>query len=364
MKNYYIIKAYQYYRFFKYNRDPFVNRIHGVKNNHTGILDYKEKYCATTFVNEIYDSDSYYGLSHILKEFSGYKYLIASEIEHGVYFGRGNSDSIKVMPTVITFGNERKKILRSKTTRPVLTIGPYIQYLQHNYPIEQLKRELGKTILVFPIHTLETISVDYEINEFINFIDTVKEAENVQTVLVSLYFNDISKWAPRYEKAGYRVVCSGYRTDIDFLQRQKAFYEVSDLVVTNGVGTHIGYAVYCGKPVSLFEQQYQYSFQNPERIKDAMPFAEEEIASSNVEKVKECFRGVNTTLSARQYEIVRDFWGLSIRRKPEEIKAFLEMSKSILNRSRFSGKGYNELAKDYIDRTDSLYIALLKECIE
>ena len=364
MKNYYIIQGARYYRFLKFNYRVLKNRVRGLKSNKVGLLNHKDNYYDVTFTNEISFPNSYYGISNILKKYSNYHKKIAADIEHGVYFGKGEKDTERALPAVITFGNERLRILRSKTDRPILPIGPYIQYVDNQYPVLSIKKKIGKTILVFPIHALETISVDYNIDSFIDFINGIKNKVDAQTVLVSLYFSDIAKWASRYEAAGFKIVCSGYRTDLDFLCRQKAYFELSDYVVTNGVGTHIGYAIYTNKPVSYFDQSYLYSFERPDRIKDAMPFVDEDYANACINSVKKMFQGINLNISKEQQSIIEKFWGLSIKKKPEEIRSYLKMANYILSKSKFSNKGFKQLAIDYIQKVDYSEQLFLRQTLE
>lgn len=307
------------------------------------------------FIWEYQNENSYYGMGNILREYSGFKGSIPVTVEHGLYFGAGATEELEKynLPAVLTFGSYRKNMLSEITNRPIYTIGPYIQYVKPYDNLSDMKKKLGKTILVFPSHSIETNDINYKIDDFIEFINNVKKHTNSKTVLVSLYFTDIEKYKNVYENYGFKVVCSGYRTDVDFMKKQRSFIELSDYILTNSLGTHIGYAVCLKKPVSFFKQNLEYKYINDKEKNLRDPFKKQDEYKRNLEIISNAFNGFQPTISDEQIEIVRMYWGLGIKRTPEELYEFLTVSENILKLTKNNNTDYYRL---FIENCDAEYL--------
>lgn len=307
--------------------------------NEVDILSYKKKkYADTIVLNEYQNTDSYYGISAILRRYSGYKKIIAATIEHGVYFGTVTSEVEEYnLPCVITFSDERKRELRKITDRPIFVIGPYILYANSKLKNEELKKiksELGTTLLVIPSHGLEKIHKEYSRDLLIEYIMSVSKEHKIDTILVSLYFADIERYAKYYERMGWQIVCSGYRTDTDFLDRQRTIMEISDYVITNNVGTHIGYAVALNRPVSFFKQDIVTKALDGETVKHLDPFEGTPLSEKNKKEIINAFSGFHTKITDIQYDVIDKYWGLNKRRTSEEMKYVFKIMDKIWKTSK------------------------------
>lgn len=354
-KNYYYQQIYRYMRFFKRGYIVFNNR-RKQRYNTTDLIGYCKEYNQVEHTNEFQNENAYYGTSNIFKNYSGYKGVITANIEHGVYF---DADTFELerynLPCVITLGSNRYKDLLSLTDKPVFTVGPYIRYLkdvESKYQLKELKKELGRVALVFPAHGIENIDVEYSFENFISFIERIKREQKIETVLISLYFRDVNKFASKYENLGYKVVCSGHRNDLDFLYRQYAYFSLADMVVTNGVGTHIGYAMALEKPISFYDQKVVKTASVGSSAEEALTYSDKKLEEQNMRIITEAFKGINTTITEEQRKIVTEYWGLDKLRSPAYIRKVLEISEFVFRKSRFSNKSYRELYLDYAANTD------------
>lgn len=201
---------------------------------------------------------NYYGIGRILKKHFDISY---SSVEHGFVFGSYvqqhllNSLSIK---SLFTFSDYREYFINEKNPSIIVQkIGPYIAYAPTFYSINSLlvsKKKLGKVLLVFPVHSLLDTDTKYDKKKFLNIIK--EKSLLYDTVLVCGYWADILKGnLLNYKECGYKIVCAGHSFDPYFLSRLKYIINLSDTVITNSIGTHIGYSMFLGKHTVLIRQK-------------------------------------------------------------------------------------------------------------
>ncbi|MHC8949279.1 hypothetical protein [Sphingobacterium hungaricum] len=207
------------------------------------------------------DENNLYGNGN--KIFPNFKNLDVNNcaIEHGFIFGslvqRFHVESWT--DTVVTFSDYRKSFIKSKTQKEVVCVGPYIHYANSNNILtdiekKNLKNNLGKVLLIFPSHSIMNLDVKYDKDNFIDFIKA--KSLDFDSVLVCLYWADILKGEDKkFLDQGYKVVTAGHINDLYFLDRLKLFFELSDAVLSNSVGTHVGYSIFMNKPLILHKQK-------------------------------------------------------------------------------------------------------------
>lgn len=285
--------------------------------DYNAILSRKHFFC-----DEFYKANSLYGTAPNLRKYSGYDKPIKACLEHGVYFGVVQIPSETFdsgLPGIINFSNFRKKHLRPITSKPIIPIGPYIHYVESYCTEEEVrsyKRKFGKTLLVFPSHSLCGVTTHYDYQNWIDFIEKIKKEHEFKTVVVCLYYTDIELSRNEiYEGKGYLVTCCGRRNDPDFLRRQRALISIADYTISNSVGTHIGYCVYMEKPHIVFNQQIQYTGAG---IEQAVSKIEDE-AIKNTNEVKKEFILFTNHITEAQKAVCEKFWGFSEIKTPEEI---------------------------------------------
>lgn len=154
------------------------------------------------YPNDKVTDNNYYGISNALKEYMHYKGDLDAYIEHGVFLGSviPKNERLWKISRIITFSENRKKfLLQGGIGLPIIKIGPYIHYAKDFLNEEELKHtkaKIGRTLLVFPSHSIKNVTADYDIQEFITFIDEVILVEDGP---LSSELNDIiSEYSAKY----------------------------------------------------------------------------------------------------------------------------------------------------------------------
>lgn len=240
-------------------------------------------------------------------------------IEHGVYFGKVilyDECEIKKISTIYTYSHYRQKCLQNyyngTLDKKVVIVGPYIKYAKNFYDVETLKRiknKYGKILLVFPSHPDPENEHNYDIVSFVEEIERIKK--DFDSVFISMYWLDIVRENYKlYEKLNYHIVCSGNRNDPLFLSRQKDLIELSDMTISNDIGTHIGYCIALNKPHYLFKQNVvtrDISFTGEKNNKEISGEREKEY-----ERITNAFNKYSNKITKEQMDIVDFFWGKNV----------------------------------------------------
>ena len=273
-----------------------------------------------------------YGYAHHIKKYAGIKTDLKAYLEHGLFWGGmvHPDERFWHFKRIITFSENRKKdIERNIPGKEAVPIGPYIFYAEELFSSEErvkLKSELGKTLLVFPSHSVRNLEAKFDFEQFIEEINRVKK--DFDTVLVSLYFIDAlnPEKVKIYTDQGYRVVTSGHKFDHNFVARQKTIIGLADYTMSNEVGTHIGYCVCLEKPHYLFKQALKRISNSEEEIKRHQRLFnsdEQRLMHEQHAEVAKTFGVYQPEITQEQRELVDKFWGIGSLKSPEELKALL-----------------------------------------
>ena len=283
----------------------------------------------TDFIPENNDKN----MGRCLKEYRGVNVQdsLNAMIEHGVFFGDYVADREYILnvPSIITFGDSRIQHLTDKgVNKQIIPIGPYIHYASPLLAKEEflrVKQHLGRVLLVFPSHSLdkEGFKSQYNIKEFTDEIDRV--ARDFDTVLISLHYDDVSR-AVEYEKRGFICVSSGHTNDPFFMHRQRSIIELSDVTMSNAVGTHVGYCIYLKKPHYLFKQKIGGGKDNVVE-KLTKRWCDDSIYEKEVSEVESAFDYYSSSITEYQFEIANKYWGFEYIKTPEKLKEILSFSK-------------------------------------
>ena len=320
-----------------------------------------------SFSKEVYRGNAFYGIGRVLREYCGAPHSLKACVERGVYFGSYVSNAElerSDLPALVTFGDARFNHIRSVSTVPVCRIGPYIAYARGFLDarhIAETRAELGKTLLVFPSHSIDFVGKRFDVDDFIAEIERVKNQMQVKTVLISLYYRDVLEGAASaYEDAGFVVVTNGYREDENFLDRQKTFIELSDFTMSNSVGTHVGYSIYLGKPHYLYEQT---CVQVAATKTDAAEYENDFAESSCVEKseVLRVFSHYSETITSEQREVCEKYWGFSHVLQKEEMRALFDACERAFESSPSDRQ--RALARTVMKSEDGSMVKSLIECV-
>lgn len=356
-KNYYRKKIIVIYNNMKY-------LILRIKYKNVELFDYKNGIKnSKMYSNDIYLSNSFYGISNQISQYSGYKGKICACIEHGVYFGDFISKNEVIdsgLPMVITFSNTRYKHIRENTKKMIYEIGPYINYCTSFYNTDEYKRKLGKVLLVFPSHSIEEVACKYDSKKFIEYIDLLKINLEINEVLVCLYWKDIELgYDEIYKEWGYSIVTAGHRNDKNFLRKLRSFIEIADYTISNSVGTHVGYCISLNKPHQIFTQKiiYKelYSGGNENEFGDKTK-ENRNIARNEMEEVEEAFSNFNLGITDLQKEICNKYWGLNLIKSQSEMKQILLLSEYITKKTNKTDKSYEKIINEISQKEECTFI--------
>lgn len=314
--------------------------------------------------NEIYICNNFYGINNQIKKYANYNKSIKAPIEHGVYFNNFISDNEWVnsgLPGIITFGNYRYETLRKSSEKPIFQIGPYIHYVDNLYnddELQNIKRKLGKNITVFPTHSIDDDKISYDVNQLCSEIENIKLKFNCNSITICLYWRDIEIGINKiYQDKGYKVVCAGHRNNPNFLSNLKSIILLSDITISNGLGTHLGYCLYLKKPHIIIKQDKyrQKVYDNPEKY--------EKIFISEIEEIENYFIEQNEIINNKQISIMNKYWGAEKVRTKEEMKAILNILDIIYFNSKKTDLSYLENIKRIHNKFTNIEKKIISEAL-
>lgn len=288
------------------SENEYLVRKEFAKRSKLQIFDYESLSKDIEIVMDSYYFNYFYGHDRVVKKALGVSKLPDNMvIEHGIYFGEFFTEINQVKdPQIITMGPEREEYLKGKGYN-VTAIGHYIKYVDFyrsmSY-LRRIKKKYGKILLVFPTHSVETGIVDYDKKHFIREIE--KHAKDFDSVFVCMYWKDIQEGKHlQYQRKGYIIVTAGNRWDPCFLSRLKDILWLSDMTMSNSLGTYIGYALYMGKAFYFYDQELIYD----ENREEQKPIDDK--TKQNKILFYSCFGNYNTEITDDQKNLVRKYWG-------------------------------------------------------
>jgi hypothetical protein len=245
------------------------------------------------------------------------------KIEHGLFLGGFVLNSLlnRLLINVhVTFSDYRKEILVGKfAAKRIEKIGPYIHYMRpylNDAKHKDLKCKLGKTLLVFPSHTIPGVEQDFDSKCFIEEIISIRDQYSFDTVLICFYWNDIqNNFFQKFEGFGFLFSCAGHRYDDNFLRRLRTLIELSDSTISNKMGTHLGYCIYLNKPHYIFLQEVQIKSEKTLRSDVEINLTEMELNDFNQK-----FGFYSEQILEEQRKIANKYFGFDQIKSSDELR--------------------------------------------
>lgn len=282
-------------------------------------------------------------------------------VEHGLIFYDDIFTDVRFTsrPCVVTFGDFRKSVIRRIKDVPVFCVGPYIVYARPYYSedkFRKLKSELGKTLLVFPAHSTDNSDISRSQELYLKQIKALSKDFNA-VVVNAFWWNIDDPIIHSFESEGYKIVTAGFRDDRNFLSRLRTIMETSDLVVGDGIGTHVGYALSLGKPYRIIDA----------RSSETVQGVIDDEKLNRQKKLQPLF--LDSSTSVEEQKRGCDFyWGFSHLRRCEEIVEIANISRDLFRLSHGwnfrNGKVAHALMERYQRDGSSLRCRLLKQAID
>lgn len=307
--------------------------------------------------NEYRISNDFYGIANTLKKRVNRKKPLRLFIEHGVYFGSyTNEEEVgNLMPGIITFSETRKIHINRKSQIPVICIGPYINYANSYFTldeIKEMKNKLGKILLVFPQHTIEGVNIQSKKDKFTEKINEIRNKGKYDNVLICLYYRDVNEYTVKYyKKCGFIPICAGNRQDPNFLSRLKSFILLSDFTISDSVGTHIGYCESLGKRHLIIKTHNKIIVENN---KNEINIPELYLNTSKEEKkeVENVFSNYNN-FEDRQ-RVLEKYWGINCLLKNEELYLVFDFFDKVYLYSKRKKISYKEAFDVFIENNSKM----------
>lgn len=271
-----------------------------------------------------FGSVTFYGNWKGVSKLKGHRFNFITEyLEHGLSFyedyhavpaiGYVDRKSIK---TIYTYSEKRKSIieqyLNSKNLKKkVIAVGPYIKgadFFHSESELKLIKEKYGKILLVFPVHSMEGADAQYSANDFIEKILQIRN--QFDNIFVCVYWKDLLSHDPFVDlckKNNFIIVSNGHRSDPMFLSRQKDLIFLSDMIMTNGIGSYIGYGICMNKPLYYYNQKTEYKLSN--NPYEHLVKNNEENLDEHKRKFGELFGKPSFDITQEQLQYIQELWG-------------------------------------------------------
>lgn len=291
--------------------------------------------------DERFSGNSIYSMGYALRKYSRYKGKIYCASEHGLPAGstkdtREYKDNDRKIVCVMS--EDRRKFIQPLTNKLLVPIGPsvmpYGTNIYSDFVMEAIKRNLGKTLLVFPQHSCADSECIRTADDFMGYLDELIPAFHYDTVLVCLYYEDIC----RGEFVKYRrypesvIVTAGHKHNNDFADCLKTIINLSDHVVTQGYGSSAIYSMYLKKPVLYFPGSRGRKIENKGIFEDKNPWMQPyedkltQLAALSPDHISETALSL---MQEEQWNWANKIYGFSETLTPKQIYELFMFSKAI-----------------------------------
>jgi len=223
----------------------------------------------------------------------------------------------------LCMGPRRAGWLRERFGLPAVAIGPWISYARPLLPpeeIRQLRAALGPTLLVVLAHSWDQVERRMALGDCVAAVAETAAASGYRQVIWLRHWKDPQ---PRGLPEGWLVACNGHRSNPWFLDAMRTLLELSDGLVSNAFGTHLGYGVALGKrlhwiPVGV--EQDLSGLAGPRAEEERREWAERERLSA--ELAARLAAGGEAGDGA-VFELLNPYWGLDAVRSPGSLREVL-----------------------------------------
>lgn len=272
--------------------------------------------------HEIHKPNDFYGHATLLKRLAGQplKRPLRLCIPHGLRFDSKiwKHDYRANFALGFVTGPFRAGIIADRVPSRLVPVGPLIHYAPPALsPAAHAAAaaRLGRMLLVFPAHSTHHADAEFSHGDFIAAL--TERARNFDSVVVCLYWRDVLRGlAEPYRAAGFHTVTAGHIYDVTFLPRLRSIIELATMIVSNRLGTHVGYCLHLGKPHHIHQQQVEIQIIRPEMV--PVPGEIDEASRFNA-----LFGEYAEAITHAQREIVDQYWGTSHVKTAAEMDALI-----------------------------------------
>jgi hypothetical protein len=227
-------------------------------------------------------------------------------------------------------------------------VGNYLHYVEPFYNDEafsRYKRKLGRNLLVFPVHSLKYLKLEYDFNAYIEF--AAEEAKKFDSLTVCVYYADYDSDVTRkFRSLGANIVSAGLHIDPSFARRLKTIISSADGVLTNSIGSHVLFCLGVDIPVKYYSQALQAHSYGTSISNTADVYKWNEL-------LQQALSAEEYMITQAQLDIFEPFIGLSHLKTIKEMGAIFDLNKRLIRSS-----GYKK--SEYIKNLQAIYRELKK----
>ncbi len=320
---------------YSYNKkmEEFVDRISqidsitDIQNFYNMMKEVPEAWHGSYYTyKRIFSENTLYGYAHEILKYAGLsdnQIFYMPLLQHGIPYGvdldlsRLNRNSAYIFQ-----GRAGQEIWEANIPKEkAYYVGPYIHYSQSYYTKSQmksLKHQLGKTLLLFLPHSCEFESMSIHLNDIIEKYEKTNH-ESIDTIIACIYYADLTQelidWVNK--QSNFRLVCSGFKLDSNFVRRLRTILELADNVIFNSFSSSIGYAYYLGKNIicDIDDDELKQCFDS---------YGED--GKVKLVKFKELFDNSDVTDQAK-YAFINHYWGIEDIKTPVDMRKIIKENK-------------------------------------
>lgn len=286
----------------------------------------KALYHTSYTFKRVFSENTLYGYAAQIMKYAG----IPSEelfyfplLEHGISYGqRFDPLRYNLKHSYVFQGTYRKRDWdHLNNHKRAYYIGPYIHYAEpmgSEESILELRRQLGRTVLLFLPHSTEYENMNFDIDEILkNYLRKTNDC--FDTILICVFWKDINeKLLKSIDQKNFKLVTAGFKLDPCFVRRLKTILEITDKVIYTSFSSSIGYSYYLGKEIIADIKQDDLTGQTPSACLNREMNQYFNINSKATNKMK------------NQY--IDKYWGISKIRTPDYIRKIYKYNKTDLVR--------------------------------
>lgn len=238
----------------------------------------------------------------------------------------------------LCMGPLRASWLKERFGLPAVPIGPWIAYakpLLEREEIARLRATLGPTLLVVLAHSWDQVERSMDWDSCVASVAATAAAEGYRSVIWLRHWKDPEL---RGLPSHWIIACNGHRSNPWFLDAMRTLLELSDGLVSNAFGTHLGYGVALGKRLHWLPVEAQQELSRLSADKAAEEKAEwEERQRLSARLSTTLNRSKSMEVSPLILELLNPYWGFDCLWPAADLRLLLEGRPSALSRESLQG---------------------------
>lgn len=160
------------------------------------------------------------------------------------------------------------------------------------YTEEPSVSRIPGSLLVLPVHSTQSTHHNRQSKQYAEFIKSI--SHHFSRICTSIHPSDLIKgyWVNEFQAQGLSFVSGANSKDSNALDRMRLLFSMFEYVTTNGFGSHLAYAAFCGAKVSIagpFEENKVQDLAETPFIKNCPEVAELLYELTNHESIKKHF---------------------------------------------------------------------------